>query len=57
VHGALATTGPANLMLAVWLRDIEDLYRFITRDLADLDVGYVDTVLVGTAVKRLGVSR
>jgi DNA-binding Lrp family transcriptional regulator len=56
VHGALATTGPANLTLAVWLRDIQDLYHFITHDLAKLDVGYVDTVLVGHAVKRLGAT-
>jgi DNA-binding Lrp family transcriptional regulator len=56
VHGALATTGPANLRLAVWLRDMDHLYQFITHDLAELEVDNVDTVLVGRAVKRLGVN-
>ena len=55
VHGALATTGQANLYLAVWLRDLDHLYRFITRDLAALEVDNVDTVLVGRAVKRPGL--
>ena len=57
VHGALATTGAANLYLAVWLRDLDHLYRFITEDLAALDVDDVDTVLVGRAVKRPGFPR
>ncbi|MFC1411602.1 Lrp/AsnC family transcriptional regulator [Streptacidiphilus sp. N1-12] len=52
VHGALATTGPGNLNIAVWLRDLDHLYRFITHDLAALDVDLVDTVLVGQALKR-----
>jgi DNA-binding Lrp family transcriptional regulator len=54
VHGALATTGPANLQVAVWLRDLDHLYRFITEDLAALDVGYVETMLIGRNVKRPG---
>jgi DNA-binding Lrp family transcriptional regulator len=54
VHGALATTGAANLYLAVWLKDLDHLYRFITRDLAEFEIGHVDTVLVGRRVKRPG---
>jgi DNA-binding Lrp family transcriptional regulator len=52
VHGALATTGPANLTVAVWLPNLEHLYQFITRDLAHLGVNNVDTVLIGRTVKR-----
>ncbi|WP_328320316.1 Lrp/AsnC family transcriptional regulator [Streptomyces sp. NBC_00388] len=54
VHGVLALTGPANLSAAVWLRDLEDLHRFITQDLASLSITSIDTVLVGHAVKRPG---
>jgi DNA-binding Lrp family transcriptional regulator len=54
VHGALATTGQANLHAAVWLPDLAALYRFVTEDLAGLGIQSVDTVLVGTAVKRPG---
>ncbi|MGW5251467.1 AsnC family transcriptional regulator [Streptomyces sp. NPDC004012] len=54
VHGAFATTGASNLQVAVWLRDLEDLYRFITRDLGALGVDGAETVLVGQAVKRPG---
>jgi len=56
VHGVLATTGAANLNVAVWLRDLEALYDFITGDLAELGVSAVETVLVGQAVKRSGMS-
>jgi DNA-binding Lrp family transcriptional regulator len=52
VHGALATTGHTNLTIAVWLRDLEHLYHFITHDLADLGVSNVDTLLIGRNVKR-----
>lgn len=54
VHGALATTGPANLHLAVWLRDLDHLYQFITTELADYPINDIDTVLVGRALKRPG---
>ena len=54
VHGVIALTGPANLSAAVWLRDLEDLHTFITRDLAPLSITSIDTVLVGRAVKRPG---
>jgi DNA-binding Lrp family transcriptional regulator len=54
VHGAFATTGASNLRVAVWLRDLEDLYRFNTRDLGALGVDGTETVLVGQAVKRQG---
>lgn len=54
VHGALATTGRANLTVAVWLRDLEHLYEFVTRDVAALGVDNVDTLLIGRAVKRPG---
>jgi DNA-binding Lrp family transcriptional regulator len=52
VHGTMATTGPANLMVAVWLRNLDHLYQFITRDLAQLGVTNVDTMLIGRSVKR-----
>ncbi|MFF4596410.1 AsnC family transcriptional regulator [Amycolatopsis sp. NPDC001319] len=54
VHGALATTGRGNLHAAVWLRDLDHLYRFVTEDLAQLGVERVETFLVGEAVKRPG---
>jgi DNA-binding Lrp family transcriptional regulator len=56
VHGALATTGTSNLDIAVWLRDLDHLYEFITRDVAALGVASVDTMLVGSAFKRPGSS-
>jgi DNA-binding Lrp family transcriptional regulator len=52
VHGALATTGAANLHAAVWLRDLDHLYQFITLDLAGLGVASVDTTLIGETMKR-----
>jgi DNA-binding Lrp family transcriptional regulator len=55
VHGVLATTGAANLSIAVWLPGLDELYEFITRDLAALDVTTAETVLVGQAVKRPGM--
>lgn len=54
VHGAFATTGTANLQAAVWMRDLADLYRFLSRDLAGLGVEAVETVIIGQAVKRPG---
>jgi hypothetical protein len=55
VHGVLATTGAANLDVAVWLRDLDELYEFITGGLAGLEVSAVETVLAGRAVKRPGM--
>ncbi|MEV6606144.1 Lrp/AsnC family transcriptional regulator [Kutzneria sp. NPDC051319] len=52
VHGCVATTGQSNLQVAVWVRDLDDLYRLGTRELGALGVTAVDTVLVGRAVKR-----
>ncbi|MET7572014.1 Lrp/AsnC family transcriptional regulator [Streptomyces sp. NPDC005492] len=54
VHGAMATTGKANLCVAVWLRDAEHLYRFLTRDLSGHAITGTETVLIGRAVKRPG---
>ncbi|QUQ63394.1 Lrp/AsnC family transcriptional regulator [Kutzneria sp. CA-103260] len=51
-HGTVATTGQANLQVAVWVRDLGELYRLVTQDLGALRVTSVDTVLVGRAVKR-----
>ncbi|MFB9688402.1 Lrp/AsnC family transcriptional regulator [Amycolatopsis plumensis] len=48
VHGTLATTGVTNLMAAVWCRDLEDLYAFVT----SLDVPSAEVTVVGKAVKR-----
>jgi DNA-binding Lrp family transcriptional regulator len=55
VHGAVATTGAGNLFIALWLRDLDDLHRFITRDLAALEVDNIDTILVGREFKRSGL--
>ena len=55
VHGAVATTGTGNLFIALWLRDLDDLHRFITRDLAALEVDNIDTILVGREFKRSGL--
>lgn len=57
VHGVLATTGVANLDVAVWLRDLDELYEFITGNLGGLGVSAVETVLAGRAVKRPGLYR
>jgi DNA-binding Lrp family transcriptional regulator len=54
VHGALATTGAHNLYAALWLKDLEQLYAFITGTLARLNVDSADTMLIGHAVKRPG---
>lgn len=54
VHGVIATTGVANLNVAVWLPGLDDLYDFLTRGLASLDVMAAETILVGEAVKRPG---
>lgn len=54
VHGAFATTGTANLQAAVWMRDLQHLYRFLTRDLGALGVDGAETVIIGQAVKRPG---
>ncbi|MCH0562315.1 MULTISPECIES: AsnC family transcriptional regulator [unclassified Streptomyces] len=54
VHGAFATTGTANLQAAVWMRDLEHLYRFVSQDLAGLGVEAVETVLIGHAYHRPG---
>lgn len=54
VHGAFATTGVANLNVAVWLPGLDELYDFLTHGLASLDVTAAETVLVGEAVKRPG---
>lgn len=56
VHGAVATTGRANLHAAVWLPDLDALYRFVTEELSGLGIQSVDTVLVGAAVKRPGTA-
>ena len=55
VHGAVATTGTGNLFVALWLRDLDDLHRFITKDLAALEVDDIDTILVGREFKRSGL--
>jgi hypothetical protein len=49
VHGAFATIGRGNLHVAVWLPTVEDLYEFITNDLADPGITAIDTMLVGRA--------
>jgi hypothetical protein len=54
VRGALATTGAHNLYAALWPKDLEHLYAFITGTLAELNVDSVDTMLIGQAAKRPG---
>ncbi|MEU5690879.1 Lrp/AsnC family transcriptional regulator [Actinosynnema sp. NPDC020468] len=51
VHGVLATTGPTNLMAAVFCRDLPDLYDFVT---SLHDVPAAEVTVVGGAVKRAG---
>ena len=46
--------GVMMLYAALWLKDLEHLYAFITGTLAELNVDSVDTVLIGHAVKRPG---
>jgi len=55
VHGAAATSGPSNLMAAVFCADHEALYRFTTEVLGPLGVTRVETAIVARAVKRAGV--
>ena len=49
-----AATGIANLHVAVWLRDLDALYKFLTADLAGLGVSAAETILVGRVIKRPG---
>ncbi|MFB7476406.1 Lrp/AsnC family transcriptional regulator [Kitasatospora sp. NPDC056184] len=56
VHGVLATSGPANLMAAVFCPDHGGLYRFVTDTLGPLGVGRAETTIVARAVKRAGVT-
>ncbi|MFF3067188.1 Lrp/AsnC family transcriptional regulator [Kitasatospora sp. NPDC057936] len=55
VHGVLATSGPTNLMAAVFCRDHAGLYRFVTDTLGPLGVTRAETAIVARAVKRAGV--
>jgi hypothetical protein len=52
VHGVIATTGTVNLLAAVWLRDLDHLYQFITVDLGSAGVASIETILIGESVKR-----
>lgn len=51
VHSAFATTGEANLRLTVRVPDLPRLHELITRDLGDVGIASMDTVLVGRSVK------
>ncbi|MER8182808.1 Lrp/AsnC family transcriptional regulator [Kitasatospora sp. NPDC094015] len=55
VHGVLATSGPANLMAAVFCTDHAGLYRFTTETLGPLGVDRAEIAIVARAVKRAGV--
>jgi len=57
VHGALATTGRANLCVAVWFRNMQELYHFLTHDLSGHSIASTDTVLVGQWIKRVELRR
>lgn len=52
VHGAFATSGPANLSLHVWLPDQTALYRFLSHDIAGLGITSAETTVISHAVKR-----
>jgi DNA-binding Lrp family transcriptional regulator len=54
VHGVVATSGPHNLMAAVFCPDHAALYRFTTEVLGPLGADRAETVIVGRAVKRAG---
>jgi DNA-binding Lrp family transcriptional regulator len=56
VHGVLATTGTVNLLAAVWLPDLDHLYRFITVDLGSAGVTSIETILIGESAKRPATS-
>ncbi|GAA1972365.1 Lrp/AsnC family transcriptional regulator [Kitasatospora viridis] len=53
-HGVAATSGPHNLMAAVFCPDYESLYRFTTEVLGPLGADRVEAAIVGRAVKRAG---
>ncbi|WP_327069407.1 Lrp/AsnC family transcriptional regulator [Kitasatospora sp. NBC_01302] len=55
VHGVVATSGPHNLMAAVFCPDHGALYRFTTEVLGPLGADRVETAIVARAVKRAGV--
>lgn len=50
----LATSGPTNLMAAVFCPDHPALYRFQTEVLGPLGVRRVETAVVARAVERAG---
>ncbi|MGW1076016.1 Lrp/AsnC family transcriptional regulator [Streptomyces sp. NPDC002537] len=54
VHGVLATSGPSNLLVALFCADLGGLYRFTTEVLAPLGISRAETTVVGRAVKRAG---
>ena len=45
-----------NLLAAVWLRDLDHLYRFITVDLGSAGATSIETILIGESVKRPAAS-
>ncbi|WP_026425218.1 Lrp/AsnC family transcriptional regulator [Actinokineospora inagensis] len=51
VHGVLATTGPTNLMAAVFCKDMPELYHFVT---SLTDIPSAEVTLITTALKRAG---
>ncbi|WP_176737195.1 Lrp/AsnC family transcriptional regulator [Micromonospora citrea] len=55
VHAVAVTTGPTDLLAAVFSSDPAALYRFLSTALAELPVTAVDTTLVGRAVERAGL--
>jgi DNA-binding Lrp family transcriptional regulator len=53
VHGAVATSGSTNLQVAVWLPDLDALYRFLTEEIGRYsEIHTVETVLVGRSIER-----
>lgn len=54
MRGSFATTGAHDLHIAVWVRDLANLYRFLAQNLGGPGVEGAETVIVGQAVKRPG---
>lgn len=57
VHGAAATTGRANLYIAVWLPGLPDLYTFLSDRIGATPADSAETVLITQTVKRPGYRR
>ncbi|GGP95673.1 AsnC family transcriptional regulator [Streptomyces roseolilacinus] len=53
-HAVAATTGPANLIAAVYCRDLGDLYTFTTEVLGSLCITRAETSIIDRRVRPVG---